>query len=269
MSMIKIERHPANSKGRDFLVGDLHGHRSDLETELRSQGFAANAGDRLFLVGDLVDRGPDSMGCLKFLEEAGVYAVRGNHEQAAIDYIDRVLHPVSELDSINFEHWMLQCGGRWLVEYVSYASRESLLALQERLLQLPHVMVVGEGAQRFNIVHAELADPQAPAGVWLDADIDAGLPQADLNRLIWGRRLITGARATLVDSVVPGLSPTYCGHTVLPAPIQHDSHVFLDTGAFTEDGWLTVVQHPFTPQDSLSRRMQAQRAKLNFPIAAG
>jgi len=266
--MIQIEHHPAATTGRDFIVGDVHGHRRELECELSSQGFAPERGDRLFMVGDLVDRGPHSLGCLDVLDWPGVYAVRGNHEQATIDYIERVLRPVSELDSINFEHWVLQNGGRWLAEYARYASRDSLQSVQDRLLRLPHVIVVGEGVHRYNIVHAELADRDAPKGVWLDADIDAGLPEANPRQLLWGRQLIGRARTTAVDPAVPGLSPTYCGHTVLPGPVQHASHVFLDTGAFTEDGWLTVVQHPFVPEDPRARRAEDRHARMAFPIAS-
>lgn len=35
-------------------------------------------------VGDLVNKGPDSRGCLVLARERGVIAVRGNHEEAAL-----------------------------------------------------------------------------------------------------------------------------------------------------------------------------------------
>lgn len=37
-------------------------------------------------VGDLVDRGPDSIGCLKLLEAPWFHAVMGNHEQLLLNY---------------------------------------------------------------------------------------------------------------------------------------------------------------------------------------
>ncbi|EOV9087845.1 metallophosphoesterase [Pseudomonas aeruginosa] len=36
--------------------------------------------DRLFVVGDLIDRGPGSHRCARFLAQPYVHAVRGNHE---------------------------------------------------------------------------------------------------------------------------------------------------------------------------------------------
>src|SRR3546814_20948203 len=42
--------------------------------------------DRIFSVGDLADRGPDSVGCLRLLREPWVHAVRGNHADKMLDY---------------------------------------------------------------------------------------------------------------------------------------------------------------------------------------
>src|SRR3546814_1255791 len=59
---------PSNDIGRDFIVGDLHGCLDLLQAELTRIEFDRSK-DRLFSVGDLVDRGPDSMGCLRRSEE--------------------------------------------------------------------------------------------------------------------------------------------------------------------------------------------------------
>jgi hypothetical protein len=50
-----IERHAANGRGRDFIVGDLHGCRAMLDALLVHVGFDPDR-DRLFSVGDLMDR---------------------------------------------------------------------------------------------------------------------------------------------------------------------------------------------------------------------
>ena len=75
-----------------FVVGDVHGHRDVLVELLRTAGLLgsddgwAGADARLWLVGDLVDRGPDGVGAIDLvrgLEAASEGAVRcllGNHE---------------------------------------------------------------------------------------------------------------------------------------------------------------------------------------------
>lgn len=79
------QRFPTNPSGRDFVVGDLHGCLDLLQAQLERVGFDTGCG-RLFSVGDLVDRGPDSMGCLRLLREPWFHAVRGNHEDMLLDY---------------------------------------------------------------------------------------------------------------------------------------------------------------------------------------
>jgi serine/threonine protein phosphatase 1 len=55
----RVQRFVLNATGRDFAVGDIHGCFSALEAALRHVGFSPDS-DRLFSVGDLVDRGSES-----------------------------------------------------------------------------------------------------------------------------------------------------------------------------------------------------------------
>jgi len=74
-----------NKLGRDFVVGDIHGHIDLFHEELSREGFDPIK-DRVFSVGDLIDRGPDSLACLDLLNEPWFHAVRGNHEQMMIEW---------------------------------------------------------------------------------------------------------------------------------------------------------------------------------------
>ena len=69
---------------RTIIVGDVHGCRSELEALLDRVAFAS--GDRLVFVGDLVARGPDSLGVLDVARRTGAIVVRGNHEQKLLDW---------------------------------------------------------------------------------------------------------------------------------------------------------------------------------------
>lgn len=80
-----FQQYPANTVGRDFAVGDIHGCFTALSEALDDLGFNYNT-DRLFSVGDLVDRGPESNLATEWLKYPWFHAVRGNHEQMAIDY---------------------------------------------------------------------------------------------------------------------------------------------------------------------------------------
>lgn len=69
---------------RTLIVGDIHGMILELRTLLQQVGFSKS--DRLVLVGDLVDKGPDSAGVVRHLRELresghDVILVQGNHEE--------------------------------------------------------------------------------------------------------------------------------------------------------------------------------------------
>lgn len=93
----------ANTKGTDYCVGDIHGNYDRLIAFLHNIGFDTGK-DRLFSVGDLVDRGPSSLETVSLLERPWFYVVRGNHEQLVIDVNSNSYYA----DDILFSN-----GGRW------------------------------------------------------------------------------------------------------------------------------------------------------------
>lgn len=75
-----------------MFVGDVHGCLEELDELLGA--LELRPGDRLFFVGDLVDRGPDSLGVVRRARELlaahpGSAVVCGNHEEKALRYHDR------------------------------------------------------------------------------------------------------------------------------------------------------------------------------------
>lgn len=70
-----------------WFVGDLHGCAREFEDLLRAIRFDA-ARDELWLTGDVVNRGPDSLATLELWRATGGRAVRGNHD----DYAVRAFH---------------------------------------------------------------------------------------------------------------------------------------------------------------------------------
>jgi len=64
---------------RRIFIGDLQGCREEFEALLEKLQFDP-AKDALHPVGDLVNRGPDSLGCLRLCRELGAEPVLGNHD---------------------------------------------------------------------------------------------------------------------------------------------------------------------------------------------
>lgn len=72
-----------NREGYDYLIGDVHGHPDCLKQAI---ALLQSEKDRLFITGDLIDRGPDSCGVIfQLLQEKRVFSVLGNHELLFLD----------------------------------------------------------------------------------------------------------------------------------------------------------------------------------------
>ncbi len=79
-----VKKLQKNNKGRDIVVGDIHGMYNHLQQALKLLGFDPEQGDRLISVGDLIDRGNKNLECLSLLDEEWFHMVIGNHEQFAL-----------------------------------------------------------------------------------------------------------------------------------------------------------------------------------------
>lgn len=73
-----------------FVIGDVHGCLPQLDALLAAISLAAS--DHLVLLGDLVDRGPNSAGVLRRVRILSnlhrVTIIKGNHEQMMLDARD-------------------------------------------------------------------------------------------------------------------------------------------------------------------------------------
>ena len=215
----RIFRLPTNKAGRDFVLGDLHGTTDLLRALMEHVAFDPKK-DRLFSVGDLIDRGEDSPGGLALLLEPWFYAVLGNHEDMMMDFLkprSEQKYPMESANGLPDHAFLFNGGEAWFGDYRMPAAVKGLLE------SLPLLIVVGEGESRFHVVHADLVrnllDPvgqtaslpwetagSAPTGsgkgnrpevlFFTDADIDAGLPWEE-NRYIPGFDTF----GTVVDSL--------------------------------------------------------------------
>ncbi len=194
-----LKRFDANARGRDFFVGDLHGCYQLFFRELDSAGFDPSM-DRVFSVGDLVDRGPDSARCLELVEQPWFHAVAGNHEAMMAD----------ALDGEDPTLWIMN-GGDWFFRDDADDWRGRA---RELLRQLPLAMEVPVAGRRIGVIHADVT-----SGHWGEFREDQD---------IWSRnRIAVGGTGPVaeIDLVV-------VGHSILGEVSVVDNVVHIDTGAF-------------------------------------
>jgi serine/threonine protein phosphatase 1 len=202
-----VHYYPTNRQGRTFVVGDLHGCYRQFRMLLDAIAFDFDK-DVMYSTADLIDRGPESKRCLMLTKEPWFKAVQGNHERQLILSVQR---------QFDWGHW-IKHGGGWAAK-LSYGE---LCELAEVAKALPMAIVVGEGAERFNVFHAEFHGDDAK----LDEMGRTGKVPVNLTE---GRTLIEGEVAAKYHN---GLSPSFVGHSIVKRPRMIGSHVYIDTGSY-------------------------------------
>lgn len=202
--MSLLQKHDRNAQGRDFIVGDIHG-QYDLLMEAMARVEFDKARDRLFSVGDLIDRGAASFTCLSLPFEPWFFGVRGNHEMLADAAFD-------DVDGRAWDLWQIN-GGSWA--YLHHMG-EVRTILRAALAHLPYARQVEVAGKQIGIVHAE------PPADW------ALIEHADKQALVWSRKRITECDTTPVANI----DAVVVGHTILEQPETWGNVHYIDTGAF-------------------------------------
>lgn len=215
---------------RVYAIGDIHG-RCDLFEMLLAQIDAdcANRGEAdtwLVLLGDLVDRGPDSRRVVERaidLKRTGkVRILAGNHEEMLLG---------SMTNEETLRHFLRHGGKETLFSYglpIEDYTRSTLSQLHDRLPDLiprGHLDFFEEMENRivfgdYLFVHAGIRP-----GVPLEAQI---LPD-----LRWIRR-------EFLDHPDPHSHVVIHGHTIADEPVVRSNRIGIDTGAFAS-GRLTAI----------------------------
>lgn len=213
-----IRRFGPNPLGRDFAVGDIHGFFARLQARLDAAGFDPSR-DRLFSVGDLVDRGPECEQVLTWLARPWFHAVRGNHEDFAIRLVKG--NPVDlEIYSRN--------GGDWFIGLEPERRQQFAAAFE----QLPFAIEVETVRGRVGIVHANV-----PAHDWNHVEDALGASRRNRDRTIWDRSRVEWENTRPVS----GVRAVVVGHTPLRQVKVLGNVHHIDTGGWLPEGHFTLL----------------------------
>lgn len=215
---------------RVYAIGDIHG-RLDLfdlllaEIEMDSAARGA-AQTTLVLLGDLIDRGPESRGvvdrAMALVAAGNTRVLAGNHEEMLLSSLE---------DPETLRHFLRHGGKETLFSYglpQSDYSRSNLEDLHARLPDLvPQAHIDFMRAMEDRIVVDDY--------LFVHAGIRPGVPVAEqtTSDLRWIRREFldhTDAHDHLVVH----------GHTITDAPVMLPNRIGIDTGAFAS-GRLTAL----------------------------
>lgn len=201
---------------RRIFIGDVHGHYEALMLLL--EAIAPGKSDRLFFVGDLIDRGPESSQVVEFVKQNSHSCVRGNHEQLLLDAFRN-----NQVNPPALQAW-LYSGGESTV--ASYSDATALLEDVEWIRSLPLYVDLGDIWLVHAGVHPQLPieDQGAEDFCWIRRPFHE-MPQPYFpNKLI-----IIGHTITFT---FPGVEPGQLA--------KGEGWLGIETGAYhAKSGWLT------------------------------
>ncbi|MBH0059398.1 metallophosphoesterase [Pseudoalteromonas sp. SWXJZ94C] len=219
-----IAKFSENLLGNDYICSDIHGHFSLLQSKLNDVGFN-EAKDRLFSLGDLIDRGDESEQALLWLDKPWFYAIQGNHERMLI-------HSVSESSEQWWKRW-IRSGGAWAKDL----SEEQLATFCKRFIELPVAIELSlPSGKKVGLVHAEL-----PFSCdWFDVvellntvnpnELDDVL---ETKRMMWRKRQSLRMEIDLEEiELVENIDHVFHGHAIVGQYVTIGNRTFMDLGSY-------------------------------------
>ena len=198
---------------RTFAIGDIHGCLGALQTLLGE--IAPRPTDVVVMLGDYVDRGPDSAGVLRRLQalqkHCHLVAIKGNHEELMLN-----ARTIPE----QYKVWLHNGGMHTLL---SYGGKGTTLA------DVP--------TEDWDFLERECRDYyETPTHLFVHANADPELPLDKQSKHMLRWRRFHDARAHRSGKVL------VCGHSPHLFPESLGYAICLDTCAYRKDGWLTCLE---------------------------
>jgi len=224
---------PQGAKGaRAYAIGDIHG-RLDLLDELLAtivdeERRRPEARTFIILLGDLIDRGPDSAGVVERLRTidwgyARPVFIAGNHEEMLL----RILGDEPELVHDWLSYGGLECAQSYgvpIAQLVGQSSEHAVAMLRGHIPQ-SHIDFLSDFSDSFRFGDY----------LFVHAGIRPGVPieQQSLDDLRWIREDF------LEKERSDGLVVVH-GHTIVTRPEERPGRIGIDTGAYRQ-GCLTAL----------------------------
>ena len=221
-----------------FAIGDIHGCY-DAMRRLLDKTMAIDDSAVVVCVGDLIDRGENSAGVLRFMAEHAsgpdtrLHSLMGNHEAMLLSMLD---DPV-----LTGPHWLRYGGLQTLASFGltgltetigADAQPDTMLDIRDRLRD-----AMGPGIEAWLRGRPNLWTSGAVSVVHAGASPWETLDRQEVGHLVWGHPDF---------ATVPRRDGHWIvhGHHIVPGPTKGDGRIAIDTGAYATGRLTGVYVHP-------------------------
>lgn len=212
-----------------YVMADIHGCYREYKELLEKVDFSEN--DELYVLGDIVDRGPEPVKVLwDMMMRPNVYPILGNHEYMALTVLEKTCVEITEenvdtllsrddMDAVL--QWQLN-GGDTTLQDMKRLSREEKEDLLEYLQEFSLYEEVTVGNVNYILVHAGLNNFKEEKDLDEYAFYDLIFDKADYAKKYFQNDNI---------KLVTGHTPTFTfREDKLPLVYEKNGHIALDCG---------------------------------------
>ncbi len=195
-----------------YVFSDVHGHFGTLDRLL--ERVSPSSEDTIFMLGDMIDRGPDPISVVKCCHDLpNATVLMGNHEDLMLSYYVSFDDPDEK--SIAEANWLIN-GGSTTKDGLRALPVDERVELARWLFTLPLYAQTEVGGRRFLMVHAGIDPMRVPQGVknWDEGAIEELVGEQLRDDLMWIREDFWGLPTGLVNDkgegpiVIAGHTPT-------------------------------------------------------------
>ena len=187
-----------------YVMSDLHGCYKQYIQALETIRF--NDDDTLFVLGDVVDRGPEPITILQdMMLRSNVFPILGNHEFSALTVLsklnkeitDHFLDQLSEEDLMELQYWINDGGDTTLKQFLQLDHEERQDVL-EYLSEFSLIEEIDVNHKTYVLVHAGLSDFDIHKDIYDYELQDLIFKSPDYDRIYFPDKiLVTGHTPTL------------------------------------------------------------------------
>ena len=197
--------------GRILAIGDIHG--CDVALEVLLSSLTISQGDTVVVLGDVIDRGPNTRRCIELLlrlrETCRLVLIQGNHEEMLFD--------------------ALQEGEHLLQAWLGFGGHETLQSYGGRVDQIP--------VEHFRFLEMAVPYWESDTHIFIHASLE---PNKELDRQT--SHWLRWTRVAGDEPPHPSGKTVVCGHSAQENgfPLAWNGWICIDTWAYG-GGWLTCL----------------------------
>jgi serine/threonine protein phosphatase 1 len=236
-----------NVLGRDFVVGDVNGQHDMLMQSLSLINFDPEK-DRLFAVGNVINKGNENVRTMQLFKEPWFFSVLGLQELILLSYFHYYHSKYFKRLDPNFYRYI-----KWFQTIPLEQAQDCVKIIKEHISILPSVIRIKKGDFWHYIVSGDLSKGKNGYSVFLFTDDEIEkLTHFNKSGLDWesfsmSERLYQESLYSHLDDYKDsknqeqGLGTVYCGNSIVDTPYLYRNHIFLNTGA-VYSGKLSILE---------------------------